>query len=59
MREGGEKRQPLHCECGKLLAYERGGKIFVWCKGCRREVELLVGKASAGSRGKDSSLRSE
>lgn len=32
----------IKCDCGKLLAKERDGKIFVWCKQCKKEVELLV-----------------
>lgn len=31
------------CSCGKLLAKIRSdGKIMVWCKACRREVELKI-----------------
>lgn len=33
----------IHCQCGKLLAKQReDGKIVVWCKSCRKEVELEV-----------------
>ena len=31
----------IKCECGKLLAkLHDDGKIYVWCKGCKKEVEL-------------------
>lgn len=33
----------IHCKCGKLLAKRNSdGKIYVWCKECRKEVELEV-----------------
>lgn len=32
-----------HCEAHKLLAkIHENGKIYVWCKECRKEVELEV-----------------
>lgn len=32
-----------HCKSHKLLAKQReNGKIYVWCKECRKEVELEV-----------------
>lgn len=32
-----------HCEAHKLLAkIHKDGKIYVWCKECRKEVELEV-----------------
>ena len=32
----------IHCDCGKLIAKVKDGKVFVWCKNCKREVELKV-----------------
>lgn len=33
----------IKCKCGKLLAKLRDdGKIYVWCKGCKKEVKLEV-----------------
>jgi len=26
----------------KTVAKERNGKIYVWCKHCKREVELII-----------------
>ena len=40
---GAANGNPIKCDCGKLVAVERGGKIYVRCHGCKREVE--VGKA--------------
>ena len=37
---------PIKCSCGKLIARERDGKIFVWCKSCHKEVEIKIEKAS-------------
>lgn len=36
----------IKCTCGKLIAKERDGKIYLWCKSCRREVELKLAKES-------------
>lgn len=36
----------IRCACGKLIAKERDGKIFLWCKECRQEVELKIEKES-------------
>lgn len=32
--------KPLLCDCGKLLAYKRDGKIYIWCKRCKKEIEV-------------------
>ena len=33
----------IHCACGKLLAkVKKDGTIWVWCKGCKKEVKLEV-----------------
>lgn len=32
--------RPVTCECGKLVAVERNGKIYVRCKRCGRQVEV-------------------
>lgn len=33
----------IKCDCGKLLAKQHAdGKIYVWCKKCRKEIELEV-----------------
>lgn len=41
MEETEEKA--IRCTCGKLLAKARAdGKIMVWCKYCKKEVELEV-----------------
>lgn len=35
---------PIKCSCGKLIAKERDGKLYVWCKACRKEVEVVMPK---------------
>lgn len=45
-RDGKSTETDIKCSCGKLIAKERGGKIYVWCKSCRREVELKFEKES-------------
>ncbi len=32
----------VHCDCGKLLAKIKDGKIYVWCKNCKKEVPLKI-----------------
>lgn len=32
--------KPVKCTCGKMVARVRNGKIYVYCKTCKREVEL-------------------
>lgn len=34
--------KPIRCDCGKLIAKERDGKIYLFCKMCKKEVELKV-----------------
>ena len=36
------KEKAVRCTCGKLVAKMRDGKIFVYCKGCKREIELQL-----------------
>lgn len=33
---------PIRCDCGKLIAMCRQGKVYIKCKGCKREIELNV-----------------
>lgn len=28
----------VNCSCGKLIAVERDGKIYIKCRGCKHEV---------------------
>lgn len=35
---------PIRCECGKVIAKYRNGRIYLWCKACRKEVELTIEK---------------
>ena len=38
------KDTPIRCECGRVVAYIRDGKIYVKCKSCKREVEISKAK---------------
>jgi ribosomal protein L36 len=38
------EEKPVKCSCGKLIAIERNGRLYVFCKKCRREVELEMPK---------------
>ena len=33
---------PIKCDCGKLIAKWKDGHLFVWCKSCRKEVEVKI-----------------
>lgn len=33
--------QPINCTCGKLVGRVRDGKVYVWCKSCKKEVALV------------------
>ena len=30
----------IRCDCGKWVAIEKDGELFVWCKNCKKEVKL-------------------
>lgn len=32
----------IKCSCGKLIAIERDGKIYIKCKGCKHEIEIPI-----------------
>ena len=40
--ESGKMDKPIKCSCGKLIAKYKDGKLFVWCKSCKREVEIKI-----------------
>lgn len=33
---------PVKCTCGKMVARLRDGKVYVYCKTCKREVPLEI-----------------
>jgi hypothetical protein len=45
---GGRKLQqenngsPISCDCGKIVAFERNGRIYVKCHRCHREIEVAT-----------------
>lgn len=30
----------IRCDCGKWVAVQRDGELYVWCKKCKKEVKL-------------------
>lgn len=38
--EQNKRGTPVRCDCGKLIAYERDGRIYVMCKHCKKQVEV-------------------
>lgn len=32
----------VKCDCGKLIAKKKNGKIYLWCKHCKKEIELKI-----------------
>lgn len=38
------KGRPIKCKCGKLIAYERDGAVYVQCRGCKHEHKIEIAK---------------
>lgn len=32
----------IKCDCGKLIARAKDGKVYVWCKHCKKEVPIKL-----------------
>lgn len=41
-----QEEKSINCSCGKMIAKERNGKVYLWCKSCHKEVELKIEKES-------------
>ena len=41
---------PVKCDCGKLIARERDGVLYVWCKRCGKEVAIKKLPINAAER---------
>ena len=41
---------PVNCTCGKMVARIRGGKVYVYCKTCKREVPLSLEPRAKGAQ---------
>ncbi len=37
----------IKCECDKLLARYKDGKIILYCKRCKKEIEIDINKIRA------------
>lgn len=35
-----KQNKDIRCKCGKLVAIEKNGVIYVYCKGCKRQVPI-------------------
>lgn len=35
-----KQNKDIRCACGKLVAIEKNGVIYVYCKGCKRQVPI-------------------
>lgn len=33
--------EPVRCECGKIVAMRRNGKIYIMCKSCKRQIPIV------------------
>lgn len=31
---------PIKCECGKMVALEKDGRIYVMCKNCKKQIDI-------------------
>lgn len=34
------KGKKIRCDCGKWVAVQKDGDLYVWCKKCKKEVKL-------------------
>ena len=32
--------KPVKCTCGKVIAYQKNGVIYIKCRGCKREIAV-------------------
>ena len=39
----------IKCNCGKMLARFENGRLYLWCKSCRREIEYIPTLGSDGA----------
>ena len=42
--------KPIIAECGKLIAKVRDGRLYVYCKRCKREHEIIIDTATKEPR---------
>ncbi len=47
------EKQNINCTCGKLIAIKRNGRIYVYCKGCKRQVAISEPRATEPRATKD------
>lgn len=34
------KGEPIRCDCGKIIAFKKDGKLWLYCKKCKREIPI-------------------
>lgn len=39
------KGKPVRCECGWIVAYERDGVLYLYCKKCKRQIPYVRARA--------------
>lgn len=49
---GGRGMAEIKCGCGKLLARYDKGILYLWCKGCKKEIALPIDRLSQPARTK-------
>lgn len=42
----------INCKCGKLLARYKDGKLYLYCKRCKKEIEIELNKLEPKSQDK-------
>ncbi len=42
MKKGYNKGSPIKCDCGKIIAYVKNGKLFLYCKNCKRQIPIMI-----------------
>ena len=42
----------INCNCGKLIAKLRNGKLYLYCKSCKKEIPIEIEKLKEKMRAK-------
>lgn len=43
----------IKCDCGKLVGRYENGKLYLYCKKCKKEIEIEVNKLEPKSQDKN------
>ena len=41
IRNNSNLGEPVRCDCGWIVAYEKNGRIYLYCKKCKRQIPFV------------------